>query len=267
MKSARRHLSYANVISTICLFVLLGGGAYAAVKLPAKSVGTAQLKAGAVTAAKIKDGTITGAKVDSSTLGPVPTALNANRATSADRATNAGRASSADRATSADTATRALSADKATLASKADLATNAEMLGGSPASSFVSNGQVGYIDRTFSGCTLSVFCVADVLTIAGVTVRATCEYNGGLGAMILRVIGAARTGYGFTTNTNEARRGQFEGDGNVIATVSTGTELGATGTIVARTPARIITLSFDASSRLPAPGTASCVVFATALAV
>jgi hypothetical protein len=258
MKSARRHLSYANVISTICLFVLLGGGAYAAVRLPAKSVGTAQLKAGAVTGAKIKDGTITGAKVDSRTLGPVPTAASADRATSA---------TNADHATSADSAIRALSADKAASASRADLATNAELLGGSPASNFVSNSQVGYIDRTFSGCTLSVACVSDVLTIAGVTVRATCEYNGGLGAMILRVIGAARTGYGFTTNANEARRGQFEGDGNVIATVSTGTELGATGTIVARTPARIITLSFDASSRLPAPGTASCVVFATALAV
>ncbi len=243
MKSARRHLSYANVISTICLFVLLGGGAYAAARLPAKSVGTAQLKAGAVTGAKIKDGTITGAKVDSRTLGPVPTA------TSADHATNADSATSANHATSA------------------DLAANAKLLGGTPASSFVSNSQVGYIDRTFSGCTLSVACVSDVLTIAGVTVRATCEYNGGLGAMILRVIGAARTGYGFTTNSNEARRGQFEGDGNVIATVSTGTELGATGTIVARTPARIITLSFDASSRLPAPGTASCAVFATALAV
>jgi hypothetical protein len=255
MKSARRHLSYANVISTICLFVLLGGGAYAAVRLPAKSVGTAQLKAGAVTGAKIKDGTITGAKVDSRTLGPVPAAA------SADHATNA------DHATSADSATKALSADKAAFATKTDLAANTELLGGNPASSFVSNSQVGYIDRTFSGCTLSVFCVADVLTIAGVTVRATCEYNGGLGAMILRVIGAARTGYGFTTKANEARRGQFEGDGNVIATVSTGTELGATGTIVARTPARIITLSFDASSRLPAPGTASCVVFATALAV
>lgn len=261
MKSARRHLSYANVISTICLFILLGGSAYAAARLPAKSVGTAQLKAGAVTGAKIKDGTITGAKVDSRTLGPVPAAA------SADHATNADHATSAERATSADNATRALNADKAAFASKADLATNAELLGGSPASSFVGGNQVGYIDRTFSGCTLSVFCVDDVLTIAGVTVRATCEYNGGLGAMILRVIGATRTGYGFTTNTNEARRGQFEGDGNVIATVSTGTELGATGTIVARTPARIITLSFDASSRLPAPGTASCVVFATALAV
>ena len=261
MKSARRYLNYANVISTICLFVLLGGGAYAAARLPAKSVGTAQLKAGAVTGAKIKDGTITGAKVNSGTLGPVPSALNADHATSATSADRARTATNADRATSA------LSADNAVSAAKADLATNAEMLGGSPASSFVSNGQVGYIDRTFSGCTLSVFCVADVLTIAGVTVRATCEYNGGLGAMILRVIGATRTGYGFTTNANEARRGQFEGDGNVIATVSTGTELGATGTIVARTPARVITLSFDASSRLPAPGTASCAVFATALAV
>lgn len=249
MKSACRHLSYANVISTVCLFVLLGGGAYAATRLPAKSVGTAQLKAGAVTGAKIKDGTITGAKVDSRTLGPVPTALSADTAT---------RATSAERATSA---------DKAAFATKADLAANADLLGGSPASSFVSNSQVGYIDRTFSGCTLSVTCISDVLTIAGVTVRATCEYNGGLGGMILRVIGAARTGYGFVTNGTEARRGQFEGDGNITATISTGTEVGATGTIVARTPARIVTLNFDASSRLPTAGSASCAVFATALAV
>jgi hypothetical protein len=252
VKSARRHLSYANVISTICLFVLLGGGAYAAARLPAKSVGTAQLKAGAVTGAKIKDGTITGAKVDSRTLGPVPTAQNADRATSA---------------SSADFATKASSATKADLATKANLAANSEMLGGNPASSFVSNGQVGYIDRAFGGCTLSVTCVADVVTVAGVTVRATCEYNGGISAMILRVIGATRTGYAYATNNTEARRGQFEGDGNVIPTASTGTEVGATGTIVARTPARIISFSFDASSRVPTPGTGSCAVFATALAV
>jgi hypothetical protein len=261
MKSARRHLSYANVISTICLFILLGGGAYAAARLPAKSVGTAQLKAGAVTGAKIKDGTITGAKVDSSTLGPVPTAASANRATNADHA------SSADRATNADSASRALSADKAAFATKADLAANAELLGGNPASSFVSNSQVGYIDRTFSGCTLSIACVSDVLTIAGVTVRGTCEYNGGISAMILRVIGAARVGYSYVTNGTEARRGQFEGDGNVIPTASAGTEAGATGTIVVRTPARIITLSFDARSWSPSPGTGSCAVFATALAI
>ena len=55
MRSLRSKLSYANVISTLCLFMLLGGGAYAASRLPAKnSVGAKQLKNGAVTGAKIK---------------------------------------------------------------------------------------------------------------------------------------------------------------------------------------------------------------------
>jgi hypothetical protein len=251
MKLARRHLSYANVISTICLFVLLGGGAYAATKLPAKSVGTAQLKANAVTGVKIKDGTITGAKIDSRTLGIVPAAQSADRATSA---------ASADRATSAG------SAEKANFATKADEAVNAELLDGNSAGDFVSDTQVGYIDRAFSACTLGFPCIEDVLTIAGVSVQATCEYNGGIGALILRVTGADHTGYGYATRINEARNGEFEGTGNVVATQSTGAEVRATGTIVARTPARIITLSFDASSQVSGAA-ASCTVYATALAV
>jgi hypothetical protein len=51
----RSHLTYANVMSTIAVFVVLGGGAYAAATLPKNSVGTAQLKKNAVTAAKVKD--------------------------------------------------------------------------------------------------------------------------------------------------------------------------------------------------------------------
>jgi hypothetical protein len=51
-------LSYANVISTLCLFLLLGGGAYAAIKLPANSVGSKQLKDGSVTGAKVKSGSL-----------------------------------------------------------------------------------------------------------------------------------------------------------------------------------------------------------------
>ena len=48
------HLTYANVVATLCLFLLLGGGAaFAATQLPRNSVGTGQLKAGAVTAGKI----------------------------------------------------------------------------------------------------------------------------------------------------------------------------------------------------------------------
>lgn len=38
MRRIRERLTYANVISTICLFLLLGGGAYAAFHLPKNSV-------------------------------------------------------------------------------------------------------------------------------------------------------------------------------------------------------------------------------------
>jgi hypothetical protein len=48
----------AMVVATIALVVALGGTGYAAIVLPANSVGTAQLKNGAVTAAKVKPGLI-----------------------------------------------------------------------------------------------------------------------------------------------------------------------------------------------------------------
>jgi hypothetical protein len=51
----RTRISYSNVISTLALFVALGGGAYAAGVLPKNSVGTQQLKKNAVTSAKVKD--------------------------------------------------------------------------------------------------------------------------------------------------------------------------------------------------------------------
>jgi hypothetical protein len=54
----RSRLTYANVLSTIALFIALGGGAYAATQLPANSVGTTQLKNSAVTSRKVKDHTI-----------------------------------------------------------------------------------------------------------------------------------------------------------------------------------------------------------------
>jgi len=49
----RSALTYSNVVSTLCLFLLLGGVAYAASQLPSNSVGTKQLKNGAVTLKKI----------------------------------------------------------------------------------------------------------------------------------------------------------------------------------------------------------------------
>jgi hypothetical protein len=51
------HLTYANVVATIALFMALGGGAYAAIKLPANSVGTKQIKKKAVTPQKLSAST------------------------------------------------------------------------------------------------------------------------------------------------------------------------------------------------------------------
>jgi hypothetical protein len=56
MGSVRRHLSYANVISTIALFlVLTGGAALAASQLAKNSVGPKQLRKSSVTSEKVKD--------------------------------------------------------------------------------------------------------------------------------------------------------------------------------------------------------------------
>ena len=40
----RAHLTYANVVSTLCLFILLGGGAYAATKIDSGDVKDNSLK-------------------------------------------------------------------------------------------------------------------------------------------------------------------------------------------------------------------------------
>jgi hypothetical protein len=66
MHRPRGKLTYSNVISTLCLVLLLGGGtAYAANQLGRNSVGAKQLKKGAVTPAKLSTAakqTLTGPK-------------------------------------------------------------------------------------------------------------------------------------------------------------------------------------------------------------
>lgn len=51
-----RHLTYANVIGTLALFIALGGGAYAATKLPRNSVSGVQVKNGSLLAKDVKKG-------------------------------------------------------------------------------------------------------------------------------------------------------------------------------------------------------------------
>jgi hypothetical protein len=97
--------SPALVVSIVALIVAMGGTGYAALRIPANSVGSAQLRQGAVTGTKIKAGAVTGADVKNRSLtaadinlgklGIVPEATNAKRAFTAGVATPIGRAGGA----------------------------------------------------------------------------------------------------------------------------------------------------------------------------
>jgi hypothetical protein len=63
MRHIRKRLTYANVMSSIAVFLVLGGAAFAATQLPKNSVGTKQLKKNAVTAAKLHKNAVTKAKI------------------------------------------------------------------------------------------------------------------------------------------------------------------------------------------------------------
>lgn len=99
MQQIRKRFTYANVMSSIAVFLVLGGAtAFAASQLGKNSVGSKQLKKNAVTAAKIKknaitgakikngavtggkvkDGSLTGTDINVATLGTVPSAASAN---------------------------------------------------------------------------------------------------------------------------------------------------------------------------------------------
>jgi hypothetical protein len=88
VKQISKRLTYANVMSSLAVFLVLGGATALAAGLAKNSVGTKQLKKNAVTAAKIKKNAVTttkikkdavtGAKVNEGTLGTVPSAAIAN---------------------------------------------------------------------------------------------------------------------------------------------------------------------------------------------
>lgn len=63
MKTLKRHLSVANVLSCIALFVALGGTAFAAVKLQPGQVKSVNIAPQAVTNAKIKTQAVTSGKI------------------------------------------------------------------------------------------------------------------------------------------------------------------------------------------------------------
>lgn len=90
MKHLSKHLSFANAMSCIALFVALSGAAYAATATLGKksvktqnlangSVTTLKLRGGSVTNLKLKNGAVTGAKIANATIGSSQLASGAIR--------------------------------------------------------------------------------------------------------------------------------------------------------------------------------------------
>jgi hypothetical protein len=149
-------LTYANVTSTIALFIALSGGvAYAATKLPGRSVGELQLRPGAVTAEKIRKAAVTAPKIKE---GAVKQGKIANGSITAAKMAPDSVASSSIQGSSITNdklAPEAVTGDKALestfsqvpSAAKAELATNAES-GNPPAFAAVSSEAT--IDSSYS---------------------------------------------------------------------------------------------------------------------
>ena len=74
LRRLQPHLSYANVVSTLCLFILLGGVGYAAATISGKDV-----KNGSLTWRDLRKNTLGGSRIKESRLGRVPRAANADR--------------------------------------------------------------------------------------------------------------------------------------------------------------------------------------------
>jgi hypothetical protein len=106
VKQIRKRVTYANVMSSIAVFLVLGGGAaYAAKKIGSneikgnsittgkikkEAVSASKIKKNAVTTAKIANGAVTGAKLNLGSVGTVPNAAHANTADSANNANTVG---------------------------------------------------------------------------------------------------------------------------------------------------------------------------------
>jgi hypothetical protein len=109
VKQIHKRLTYANVMSSIAVFLILGGAtAFAATKIGSneiksnaittgkikkEAVSTAKIKKNSISTVKIQKDAVTGDKVNESTLGEVPGAAKATTATTAANAEKVGGSS------------------------------------------------------------------------------------------------------------------------------------------------------------------------------
>ena len=175
-------LTYANTVSTLALLIAIStGGAYAASKLPDRSVGEFQLRPGAVTAQKIRKNAVTAPKIKAEAVKQGKIANGSITAAKLTQGSVAGSSIQGGAITNDKLAAEAVSGDKALestfsqvpSAAKAEFATNAESA--SPPA-FAAISSEATIDSAYSksiasvkeGTLAGIYCV----TAAGFNPRA-----------------------------------------------------------------------------------------------
>jgi hypothetical protein len=135
----RSALSYSNVVSTLCLFVLLGGSAYAA---SSGLIDGKKLEPRSIPAKAVKKNALTGAEINERKLGRVPDAARLNGKPASAYLTAGSVVQSAANAVTATTATNALEATNAASATNATHAADAAKLGGKDPSAYLTSDRV-----------------------------------------------------------------------------------------------------------------------------
>jgi hypothetical protein len=189
--------TYANVVSTLCLFLLLGGAsALAATQLAKNSVGAKQIKKSAVTTAKIKNAAVTTSKLaDNAVISGKITDAAVTNSKIADAAVTSGKL--ADNAVT----NSKLSDNAVTTGKITDSAvTNSKLAANAVTSGKIADGEVR---------------AADLGTI--VTVQNTVQINAGADATVDVACPAGSillSGGGYwTTNANSLRTTLRQGNG------------------------------------------------------
>jgi hypothetical protein len=197
MKRFLPRLTYANVVSTLCLFLLVGGAsAFAATKLVKNSVGATQIKKNAIVTAKIKNAAVTTSKLANNavTSGKIADAAVTNSKL-ADAVVTSGKL--ADNAvTSSKLANNAVTTGKITDSA----VTNPKLAANAVTTGKIADGEVR---------------AADLGTI--VTAQETIQVNAGEGKTVNVACPAGSvvlSGGGYwTTNVNSLRTTVKEGNG------------------------------------------------------
>ena len=78
LRRARQRLTYGNVVSSMALFIALGGTSYA-LTLPRNSVGSQQIRGGAVRASEVQSGAVRSSEVKDRSLGVRDLSVTARR--------------------------------------------------------------------------------------------------------------------------------------------------------------------------------------------